>query len=73
MTTFTSYYPLLSTPGNHDSGFNYEFDYYRISFLSPDKYQYNTRKNYYNFYSVDLGLVHYIFYNPTNVVYHDGS
>ena len=37
MTTFTSYYPLLPTPGNHDSGDNYEFDFYRISFLSPEK------------------------------------
>ncbi|XP_001347202.1 Acid phosphatase (macronuclear) [Paramecium tetraurelia strain d4-2] len=73
MTTFTSYYPLLSTPGNHDSGANYEFDFYRMSFLSPDKSQYNTRKNYYNFYSVDLGLVHYIFYNPTNIVYDDSN
>ncbi|CAK72338.1 unnamed protein product (macronuclear) [Paramecium tetraurelia] len=68
MTTFTSYYPLLPTPGNHDSGDNYEFDFYRVSFLSPEK-PYNTKENYYNFYSVDLGLVHYIFYNPTNIVY----
>ncbi|CAD8051868.1 unnamed protein product [Paramecium sonneborni] len=73
MTTFSSYYPLLSTPGNHDSGANHEFDFYRMSFLSPEKSQYNTRKNYYNFYSVDLGLVHYIFYNPTNVVYNDSN
>ncbi|CAD8136962.1 unnamed protein product [Paramecium pentaurelia] len=73
MTTFTSYYPLLSTPGNHDSGANYEFDYYRMSFLSPEKSQYNTRNNYYNFYSVDLGLVHYIFYNPTNIVYNESN
>lgn len=68
MTTFTSYYPLLSTPGNHDSGANYDFDFYRIAFLSPEK-PLNTRDNYYNFYSVDLGLVHYVFYNPTNIVY----
>ncbi|CAD8046038.1 unnamed protein product [Paramecium primaurelia] len=70
MTTFTSYYPLLPTPGNHDSGDNYEFDFYRISFLSPEK-PINTQDNYYNFYSVDLGLVHYIFYNPTNIVYNE--
>ncbi|CAD8050035.1 unnamed protein product [Paramecium sonneborni] len=72
MTTFSSYYPLLPTPGNHDSGDNYEFDFYRLSFLSPEQ-NLNTRNNYYNFYSVDLGLVHYIFYNPTNIVYNESN
>lgn len=72
MTTFTSYFPLISTPGNHDSGDNYEYDYYRLSFLSPEKVP-NTRANFYNFYSFDSGLVHFIFYNPDNIVYGESN
>ncbi|CAD8051211.1 unnamed protein product [Paramecium sonneborni] len=72
MSTFSGYYPLLATPGNHDSGKNNEYDFYRISFLSPEL-DLNTRDNFYNFYSVDLGLVHYIFYNPKNIVYNESN
>lgn len=35
MSAFTSYYPFMVAPGNHDAGNNSDYPYLRRTFLSP--------------------------------------
>lgn len=73
ISTFTSAWPFLVAPGNHDSGNNTHFDYMKYSFPSPQLAQYNTESEYYNLYSFDLGLAHYVSFHPYWIVYNKST
>lgn len=68
MSVFTAYHPFMVIPGNHDSGNNSDYPYIRRTFLSP-KSHLDTATYYTDFVSFDLGLVHFISYNPDWIVY----
>lgn len=60
---------MLIAPGNHDDGANQHFDYLKESFYSPDNKNMNTEDTFFNFYSFDLGLGHFINFHPYWMVY----
>ncbi len=64
---------MKTTPGNHDSGNITFFPLIRKFFYSPDDPALNNNELYTNFYSFDLGLVHYIAFNPYYLVYSIGN
>ena len=64
---------MLVAPGNHDEGENKHFDYLKNSFYTPDKRELNTEDTFYNFYSFDLGLAHFINFHPYWMVYNEAT
>jgi hypothetical protein len=59
----------MLTPGNHDTGNNTKYSMYRRTFYSPETLSINSEDTYYNFYSFDIGLIHFIAFNPYHIVY----
>lgn len=68
-STIAAYWPTMLTPGNHDTGNNTKHSIYRKSFYSPELYNINTDDNFFNLYSFDIGLVHFIAFNPYKFIY----
>ncbi|CAK72337.1 unnamed protein product (macronuclear) [Paramecium tetraurelia] len=69
LSVFTSRYPFMAAPGNHDWGNNTYFDFFRANFGSLFLKEYNTQHYLNDFFSFDVGMVHFIQFNPIKAVY----
>lgn len=55
--------------GNHDWGNNTFFDFFRANFGTLYLKEYNTEHYLNDFFSFDVGMVHFIQFNPIKIVY----
>ncbi|CAD8051210.1 unnamed protein product [Paramecium sonneborni] len=69
ISTFTSRYPFMAAFGNHDWGNNTFFDFFRANFGTLYLKEYNTEHYLNDFFSFDVGMVHFIQFNPIKIVY----
>ncbi|CAD8099976.1 unnamed protein product [Paramecium primaurelia] len=69
ISLFTSQYPFMITPGNHDGGFDYKYTFLREHFQMLYLTEYDTQNYQNDFYSFNIGLVHFIQYDPVMIVY----
>ncbi|CAD8199639.1 unnamed protein product [Paramecium pentaurelia] len=69
ISLFTSQYPFMITPGNHDSGYNRKQIFLREHFEMPYQNMYNTQDYENYFYSFNIGFVHFIQYDPVKIIY----
>ena len=42
ISSFTAYYPFMTVAGNHDSGNNSEYPYFRRAFVTPNDKKIDT-------------------------------
>ena len=73
ISLFTPYWPLQVAVGNHDSGNDTLFPMVRQLFRSPQQTQYNTPDSFYNLYSWDMGLAHFVNFQPYWIVYNKST
>ena len=59
----------MLTPGNHDTGNNTKYPIFRRTFHSLELNDLNTQESFYNLYSFDIGLVHFVAFNPYKFLY----
>ncbi|CAD8101777.1 unnamed protein product [Paramecium sonneborni] len=69
ISLFTSQYPFMIAPGNHDGGYDYKQTFLRQNFQMLYLNEYDTSNYQNNFYSFNIGLVHFIQYDPVMIVY----
>ncbi|CAD8134668.1 unnamed protein product [Paramecium pentaurelia] len=71
ISVFTNRYPFMAAPGNHDNGNNTFYDFFRANFGALFLKEYNTQHYLNDFFSFDVGMVHFISFNPIKAVYHN--
>ncbi|CAK71249.1 unnamed protein product (macronuclear) [Paramecium tetraurelia] len=69
LSVFTNRYPFMAAPGNHDTGENKFYDFFRANFGALFLTEYNTKSYLNDFFSFDVGMVHFIQFNPIKIVY----
>ncbi|CAK95164.1 unnamed protein product (macronuclear) [Paramecium tetraurelia] len=69
ISLFTSQYPFMISPGNHDGGFDYKQTFLREHFQMLYLTEYDTQNYQNDFYSFNIGMVHFIQYDPVMIVY----
>ncbi|CAD8184830.1 unnamed protein product [Paramecium octaurelia] len=69
ISLFTSYYPFMVTPGNHDSGYNRKQIFLREHFQMPYINELDPYENHNYFYSFNIGFGHFIQYDPVKIIY----
>lgn len=50
----------MAAPGNHDTGENKFYDFFRANFGALFLTEYNTKSYLNDFFSFDVGMVHFI-------------
>lgn len=60
ISLFTSHFPFMLTPGNHDNGENDEYTYIRTSFKTPRISDYDNDIKYNDFYSFRVGNAYFV-------------
>lgn len=61
----------MAAPGNHDWGNNTKFEFFRVNFGNLYLKEFNTEHYLNDLTSFDVGLVHFIHFNPIKIVYNN--